>query len=561
MLLRKIRISNFKSIVDSDWIEVSKDNNITILAGQNESGKSAVLEAVDFLFNNPSPDFERLQKRLDTDITEVQAELNLTEQETQKLSEQFPEEPNISKIKVIIYSKTHNKDNTVATKLVINDDEFQLGDVVRNEINNFLPIVSLYTTFKDLLPSQVTTEQIPNDPAVKDFERVFGVNLAEFMSLTDPRKIVTKREEIEGKANDDFNESWTQKIESLKSKEEKYKFNLLVDTQEPKKLTFMIKGNDQKPLYLEQKSMGFRWFSAFHLRLRALGNLSNLNDGSYSKNIIILIDEPGQNLHDTAQKDVKRIIEETADKGIQVIYSTHNPRLIVSPDSSKIEMNRIRLTAKNTDGVTKVYTIPQFLSSRKGQIVIDTLAPLRIALGLASVSPLLDLNKRNIVVEGITDHYYMNAMKELLGENTELAFIPSCGVDNVVNVVSLLIGWGAKYKAVFDDDASQGRKAYNKMKKAFFEGDDKLAHKYIYKIEECHGIEDVFTQTDFAKLTKLFLNIDIDTSKSNSENASTYGKEVIARMFWEYSQKKTESIKLSKDTNDNWKKIFEWISK
>ncbi len=561
MLLTKIRIANFKSIVDSEWLEVSKDNNITILAGQNESGKSAVLEAMDFLFNNPSPDFERLQKRLDADVTEVQAELSLTEQEVQKLIEQFPEESNVSKIKAIFYSKTHNKDNTVATKLIVNNEEFQISDAVKTEINNFLPIVSLYTTFKDLLPSQVTIEQIPNDAAVKDFERVFDVNLVEFMSLTDPRKMVTKREEIEGKANDDFNDSWNQKIESLKNKEEKYKFNLLVDTQEPKKLTFMIKGNDQKPLYLEQKSMGFRWFSAFHLRLRALGKLSNINDGSYARNIIILIDEPGQNLHDTAQKDVKSIIEETANKGIQVIYSTHNPRLIVSSDSSKIEMNRIRLTAKDTAGVTKVYTIPQFLSSRKGQIVIDTLAPLRIALGLATVSPLLDINKKNIVVEGITDHYYMNAMKELLSEDAELAFIPSCGVDNVVNVVSLLIGWGVKYKAVFDDDASQGRKAYNKMKKAFFEGDDKLAHKYIHKIEDCHGIEDVFTQTDFSKMIKLFTDTDIDKSKSNSENAAKIGKEVIARMFWEYSQKKNQTIKLSKDSIDNWEKIFEWIYK
>jgi len=559
MILNKVRITNFKSITDSEWIDLSTDNNVTILAGQNESGKSAVLEAIDFLFNNPSPNFERLQKRLDADITTVEGQLELTDEECKLLLEQFPEDTSLSEIKSVIFSKKHNQDNSLSTDLISSDEKTVLTEGIKASIMNYLPVVSLYTTFSDLLPSQVTIDQIPSDPAVKDFERVFDVNLTEFISLTDPRKSVIKKEEIENKANDDFNDSWTQKIESLKDKEEKYSFVLQVDTQEPKKLTFMIKGNDQKPLYLEQKSMGFRWFSAFHLRLRSLGNLSKLNNGTYSKNIILLIDEPGQNLHDTAQRDVKRIIEETAEKGIQIVYSTHNPRLIVSPDSDKVEMNRIRLTAKNIEGVTHVYTIPQFLSTRKGQIVIDTLAPLRIALGLASVTSLLDINKRNIVVEGITDHYYLSAIRDLFNYDKELAFIPSCGVDNVVNVVSLLIGWGCKYKAVFDDDASQGRKAYNKMKKTFFENDDNFAHQFIHKIDDCHGIEDVFSKKDFAKFVKLFLNIEIDTNKSNSENATLYGKEVIARMFWEFSKKNEDKLSFNKETLDNWQSIFKWI--
>ena len=48
MRLYSFRIQNFKSIRDTGEIKVSSEDNVTILAGQNEAGKSSVLEALDF---------------------------------------------------------------------------------------------------------------------------------------------------------------------------------------------------------------------------------------------------------------------------------------------------------------------------------------------------------------------------------------------------------------------------------------------------------------------------------------------------------------------------------
>jgi AAA15 family ATPase/GTPase len=45
MRLTAFRIYNFRSIVDSDWQGLSPDN-ITCLIGQNESGKTSVLEGL-----------------------------------------------------------------------------------------------------------------------------------------------------------------------------------------------------------------------------------------------------------------------------------------------------------------------------------------------------------------------------------------------------------------------------------------------------------------------------------------------------------------------------------
>ena len=45
MILKSFRIKNYRSIVDTGWNNLSPDN-VTALIGQNESGKTSVLEAL-----------------------------------------------------------------------------------------------------------------------------------------------------------------------------------------------------------------------------------------------------------------------------------------------------------------------------------------------------------------------------------------------------------------------------------------------------------------------------------------------------------------------------------
>lgn len=61
MNLKSFRIINFRSIVDTGWIPFSPDG-VTVLVGQNESGKSSILEALHFAlsFSAPSDDDVRI---------------------------------------------------------------------------------------------------------------------------------------------------------------------------------------------------------------------------------------------------------------------------------------------------------------------------------------------------------------------------------------------------------------------------------------------------------------------------------------------------------------------
>jgi predicted ATP-dependent endonuclease of OLD family len=602
MRLYSFQIQNFKSIINTGECKISDIDNIVVLAGQNESGKSSVLEALDFFANGPSDKFEKFEKRQGTDMTSVKCTFLIGKSDMEYLEGEFEDYEEIKKFlkkkkEVSLFRKFENKKDSglsidesffedfpefeeeeaedeaaeETTTTTTPPAQAQPATAQASDTNNrdslmeklseaiieVIPTVSLYNSFEDLLPSEIAVTELKNSKAVKDFEKVFGVKLNELAEITDARERKIKIKEIESKATDDFNQFWSQKISSVTGTN-KYRFLIEVNDAEPKKIIFMIEGEDQTPLYLEQKSMGFRWFSAFHLRLRAL--MKESEDYDYEENdnnILILIDEPGQNLHDTAQKDVKKILDETAEKEIQILYSTHNPNLIGNVNTNEIEYTRIRIATNHPKQGTKVFNVPQFIARKDGGS-IDALSPIRTAMGLNSAGTIFDKNKLNVVVEGITDNYYLTAFRELLKKDERLHFIPVCGVDNVKSMVGLLIGWGMDYKAVFDDDPKQGRKAYNDLKKYYFEGDDTTAHEHILKIKGCNGIEDIFSKPDFKKILGRELE-DSEKKQSNSEIVKKSGKELVARQFLEAVRKNPSEIKLNETSTKKIEEVFDWL--
>ncbi len=123
------------------------------------------------------------------------------------------------------------------------------------------------------------------------------------------------------------------------------------------------------------------------------------------------------------------------------------------------------------------------------------------------------------------------------------------------NLVSVLIGWGINYKAVFDDDSRSGRKAYILLKKEFYENSDEDAHEHIMKIADCTGIEDIFSPKDFHKY---ILNTSLPTSTIPKNSDLANGKkELLARIFLEKTGK--DEIKLDKQTVAKVEEIFQWL--
>lgn len=64
---------------------MSDSNNILILAGQNEAGKSAIIEALNFLRNGPTDKFEKLFRRQNLN-PEVTCNFTLEDDDIQNIS-------------------------------------------------------------------------------------------------------------------------------------------------------------------------------------------------------------------------------------------------------------------------------------------------------------------------------------------------------------------------------------------------------------------------------------------------------------------------------------------
>lgn len=121
MWFKKFRIKNYRSIVDTGWHELASDN-ITGLIGQNESGKTSILEALNSFYNGIISD-DIL--RSDLSLPEVSCAFSIAKEE---LEEFFQEKKLPEKIREIILktglvtlTRTWNADRT--SYLSFGDDE------------------------------------------------------------------------------------------------------------------------------------------------------------------------------------------------------------------------------------------------------------------------------------------------------------------------------------------------------------------------------------------------------------------------------------------------------
>ncbi|KQV50517.1 hypothetical protein ASC95_14205 [Pelomonas sp. Root1217] len=91
-------------------------------------------------------------------------------------------------------------------------------------------------------------------------------------------------------------------------------------------------------------------------------------------------------------------------------------------------------------------------------------------------------------------------------------------------------GWGLDFIVAVDDD-KQGREALKSMKRELFGDDSELASTKLVKLPDCVGIEDAFSNADFARF--VLGDEAINISKENSEFVKTSGrsKPVLAFTF------------------------------
>ena len=642
MKLNKFRIQNYNSIVDTAICYLSQD--LTIMAGMNESGKSSVLEAIrDFdTDRNIDSDAKRVKEdtgdplvtlyfrlsNTDIDIISENLELANDNEETLNLKDYLSKndigltkdiESNysideqfknfvrgifaqnykkfytsvtnyIKKLKSFeqlanvdfsninskgtlwdIYQLTTSIDKIInpTKKMSVTDStgkqiikempiECDIEEEIRNSISELLnnikearistfgeyylstffknfkdevikiiPRIIFFSSFEDILEYNVQVSQIQEKQINVDLCNIAGIEIDKLKTLIDKeeyQRVSNYLSDKSAKISSSFKSEWLQD-------------EIVISFTTNKDLMhFGIKEEGDTATYrAEQRSKGFQWFLSFYIKLNAESNKNTS---------IILVDEPGLYLHAKAQEDVLHLLEKLskADE-TSVIFTTHSPYLIDVDN-----LNRVLLVEK--DDRTGTHIVKCHKGAKQ-----DTLTPIITKMGF-NISKANLIKEKNILLEGISDYYYLQAFKKILEYDDILknvSMIPSVGASQLPQLAALCVGWGLKYVALFDKD-TEGIRNAEIIRKNLGEF---ASVSHICDEEDC-AIEDLFSENDFNKF--ILKNIDKhkdDDAISNSKylKGNNIDKVLVAKLFFD-SARKIKTRNLEKTTVDNFKTLY-----
>lgn len=602
-ILKFVHIKNFRSIIDSEKFYVPADG-ITILVGQNESGKTSIIDALEafdseiidnedrtnrnepttiictFSFTNAylQSIFSQYKRELDflsrfikNDELEVEVEVlflpKKTEGEVRFVSQYRDEYSQLLQEKFgIDNSENVEKQSTPdsassseksTTTVEIEEEDMLALEEVEKLLMQHTPRISI---FKDnsLLPREILLSEIDNKiskadgiEGARNFLKVLDVSLE---TLKEDIATPTEKQTLQTKLNEDFsadfNTFWTQEV--IPGNKAKIHIALAnVSAGEPNagadifRFTVETRG---KHLFPDQRSKGFQWFLSFYLQLMVLGKTSERPN-------ILLIDEPGAHLHVKAKKDLQTVLEQVKNRA-QIIYTTHEPELI---DTGKLNRIRVITQVATEDGSlcegTKAYTVEKS-ATRFG--ATDALSPVYKAIGSDFSSVRID-KESNAILEEPSAYYYLTAWEKILGIGEHIFLLPAMGVNNVPLYFSLLTSWGFKNKVVLDDD-DKGRAVYKQIVEEWALPEEERKTR-LFKLKNGPTIEELFTPIDFQKFVLSIPTADLKKKIKVAELINKGdGKALFAKRFLEkVNRGELTKEKFEVETVKNFKEVVEFL--
>ncbi|MCD4812391.1 AAA family ATPase [bacterium] len=386
------------------------------------------------------------------------------------------------------------------------DDVIQ-GYIAKNYLKPNFPKVWYFDEYFSL-PSRVNINRLQSNQidaeltaeALKTSKALFelaGIDIAKLIDASTFETFVAELEATSNEITDQIFEYWS----TNENLEIKFEIEPVVNQQNTsvieKVLDIRVRNTRHRvSLPLKNRSKGFNWFFSFIVWFSKIQS-----DGN--KNFILLLDEPGLNLHASAQADLLRYIEDLA-KEYQVIYTTHSPFMI---DSNHLE--RVRTVYDSDSG--------SIVSSAIQEKDPETLFPLQAALGY-DIAQNLFISKNNLLVEGPADLLYLSILssilesekRECLKEN--ITIVPIGGMDKVASFISLLRGSKLNIVCLLDSFSDQkGKQRIDDLIKIKIIKDRNVRYfdEFIKTSNDKADIEDLFEKSEYLDMfNKAFIEFE-----------------------------------------------------
>ena len=351
-----------------------------------------------------------------------------------------------------------------------------------------------YSAMRGRISIQDIRRRVENDEFLDDADRTFlsllklvGAKLEDLEYQTNYEYLKAELESASIEISDEIFEFWNQ------NKQLRVEFDLSVaNPNDPPPLNqgtilhVRIWNNRHRvSVPFDERSKGFVWFFSF------LSYFSTLEEEE-DADLILLLDEPGLNLHAMAQRDFLRFIDDRLAPKNQVVYSTHSPFMI------------------NLDKLSSVRTV-QDVDDRGTFVSDDTLSndretvfPIQVALGYQMAQTLF-LAPHCLMVNYPSDLIYIQVLGEAVASIGQMRLdprwvvIPVGGADNLPTFISTL---GENYVsvAVMMDVSTKNRLKLDHINRnAAVKRYNPIKWVEVAKVRTA-DIEDLFEPTFYLKL-------------------------------------------------------------
>ena len=631
--LVKADIERYKCIEKEQSFNVEED--ITVLVGMNESGKTSILEALaktnyfeedDKFKFDMTHDFPRKQKKAADKSGDVQTAVVLHYKVETDLIDQIYEELGVkpcidtfyiiykydnnrtwslSWIKTVDYMKVKTpllklEDKCLSDKIekISTKSDFkEILEIIKDKVeeksyseddidkinslkiyfaeNNFwenspideyivnkylkpnLPKFMYYDDYY-ALPSRVSLTSLetePKEPSKKTAKALLELADIDIDTLTnsnDFEEFIAELEATEAIISEELFKYWTT------NKNLKIKFR--IDKKEENNNRIVerildIRVENQRTgvsLPLENRSKGFNWFFSFLVWFMKIQEDRN-------STYILLLDEPGLNLHAKAQNDLLNFLADLSND-YQIIFTTHSPFMIETD-----KLNRVRTVFEQQDGT--------LISDSVQEKDPNTLFPLQAALGYYLAQNLF-VSKKNLLVEGIADLTYISIISAILEAkgkeslNHNITIVPVGGADKVATFISLMRGNTLEMVCLLDTftDQSAKKRLENMVTKNIINKNNILFYHNILE-RKFADVEDLFAISDYIKLyngefNKNYTEKDFDEGESIlcQLKEKNEGKDFNHYRPANYLAKNVSVISLSETTLENFEKLFKMVN-
>lgn len=511
MKLLKFRVTNFRSVTDSGWLDVS---DVTALIGENEAGKTNLLlplwkfnpttaGEISLLDDMPRSryaemrDEPKLHRFIGCEFELDESDIRIANSYGIEAKEgatiiarrnfagqygfQFPDFPNVE------FTDTFNP--ALEKPAETEGEEPNKGSSLWDRFKNRLPHFVYYSNYGNL-DDQIYLPHVVENMERKDLgQREAGktrtlkvlfdlVNLSaeEMLELARSTGVVEKINQqgqkvgnVTDKTDDEIDEDDKQLRERLallqsasskltKSfsdwwKQGNYRFRLVADGNYFR----ILVSDDRRPeeIELENRSAGLQWFLSFFL-------VFTYESEDTHEEAIVLLDEPGHSLHPIAQRDLTAFFNNLA-KTNQLIFTTHSPFMI---DADRLD--RVRKVFVGEDGSTEASSDLGVTRGAKGLKDRGATYAVHSALNLTVAESLL-LGCQPIIVEGPSDQHYLTAIKSILigkkkiAPKSELVFPPSGGAKTAKIIASILSGRDDDLPKILLDSDTAGKQAIKSL--------------------------------------------------------------------------------------------------